>query len=89
MELTFLIHFLNIVGAPPTWLELLIVFWVLGKWLQEVEEMWKRGFKGYLGDYWNYFDIFYLSLFASTIALRSDMDYIIVIALRTINTSWP
>lgn len=57
-------------GAPPTWLEVLIVLWVMGKWLQEGEEMYKRGKKGYFSDYWNYFDNVYLLLFVSAIALR-------------------
>ena len=62
--------YLWLAGAPPTWLEILIVLWVLGKWLQEAEEIWKRGFKGYFGDYWNYFDLFYLCLFAAAFGFR-------------------
>lgn len=57
-------------GASPSALEWLLFLWVLGKWKQEVQECFNRGFKTYVCDWWNYNDILQLLLFSVCFALR-------------------
>ncbi|XP_039248274.2 short transient receptor potential channel 4-like [Styela clava] len=63
-------------GAGPTTVELLIFIWILGKWVQEMQECINRGLKEYLRDKWNYSDLLMLLLFSTTIGIRIfDMVY--------------
>ena len=57
-------------GAPPTTLEWLIFFWILGKFVQEVREVQIRGLKYYLRDSWNFIDVTQLVSFGTVIVLR-------------------
>jgi len=58
-------------GMAPNVLEIIITIWILGKWLQEFQELSKRGFKSYFNDMWNYNDIMYILLFTAAITFRS------------------
>ncbi|XP_078488079.1 short transient receptor potential channel 4-like isoform X2 [Ciona intestinalis] len=66
---------LEYLGAPPNVWELLILLWVLGKWVQEIQEVFKRGIKSYLLDPWNHLDLLAIILFASSYAFRI-VDYV-------------
>jgi len=58
-------------GMPPTALETLIVIWIAAKWLQEAQELIRRGPKSYFTDTWNYNDILFLFLFSVAIFFRA------------------
>jgi len=62
-------------GMPPTVLEILIVIWITAKWLQEAQELNRRGAKSYFTDSWNYNDLLFLFLFTVAIFFRT-MDYV-------------
>lgn len=59
-------------GASPTVVEWLILLWILGKWVQEVRQLQNQGFRKYTKDWWNFIDIFQLTLFATAIGLRYE-----------------
>lgn len=57
-------------GAMPTVVQWLILLWILGKWVQEIEECQKRGFKAYFNEIWNFVDIVMLVLFSFSVFVR-------------------
>nr|XP_002127225.1 short transient receptor potential channel 4-like [Ciona intestinalis] len=61
-------------GAPPTALEWLTLLWIIGKWVQEAQECFNRGWNSYFGDWWNYNDLWHLLLFSVAIVFRC-VDY--------------
>ncbi|XP_076803520.1 short transient receptor potential channel 4-like isoform X2 [Clavelina lepadiformis] len=62
-------------GASPTLWEWLALSWIVGKWVQEIEEFFKRGPRRYFGDWWNYNDLLQLVFFTICIILRV-IDYV-------------
>nr|XP_018669251.1 short transient receptor potential channel 4-like [Ciona intestinalis] len=64
----------NYLGSSPTVIEWLAVFWIAGKWVQEFEECYHRGMKGYLRDRWNHTDLLALCLLSVAVVFRC-LDY--------------
>ncbi|XP_039271230.1 short transient receptor potential channel 4-like [Styela clava] len=60
----------DVLGALPTTVEWLIFVWILGKWVQEIQECEKRGPRSYFSDNWNYVDLIFLTFSTASIALR-------------------
>uniref|UniRef100_F6XGQ4 Ion transport domain-containing protein n=1 Tax=Ciona intestinalis TaxID=7719 RepID=F6XGQ4_CIOIN len=56
--------------SSPTVIEWLAVFWIAGKWVQEFEECYHRGMKGYLRDRWNHTDLLALCLLSVAVVFR-------------------
>jgi len=73
-NLQFEINNNTYLGMPPSPYEIMVVFWIMGKWLHEIYEFFWRGYKSYFADLWNYIDAIYLSLFTVSIICRI-VDY--------------
>nr|AGJ70290.1 transient receptor potential channel C [Terebratalia transversa] len=57
-------------GAPPTYIECLIMCWVAGLIWSEVKQLWDVGAKEYIQDMWNLLDFATNMLYITTITLR-------------------
>ncbi|CDW52278.1 transient receptor potential ion channel A [Trichuris trichiura] len=57
-------------GPALSFVEMLIVIWVIGMAWSEVKQIWQEGFIKYVNQYWNWLDFIMLSLYLSTFALR-------------------
>uniref|UniRef100_F6ZFR2 Ion transport domain-containing protein n=3 Tax=Ciona intestinalis TaxID=7719 RepID=F6ZFR2_CIOIN len=66
---------LEYLAAPPTTWEVLILIWVMGKFVQEINELNKRGLESYFFDPWNHLDLWATILFAFNYAFRI-VDYV-------------
>ncbi|KAJ8297880.1 hypothetical protein KUTeg_024411 [Tegillarca granosa] len=60
----------NLRSPPPTELEWLIFFWVLGFVWSECKQLWDEGLKAYIRQWWNWLDFIMLSLYLATFSLR-------------------
>uniref|UniRef100_H2XL42 Transient receptor ion channel domain-containing protein n=1 Tax=Ciona intestinalis TaxID=7719 RepID=H2XL42_CIOIN len=76
-------------GAPPTALEWLTLLWIIGKWVQEAQECFNRGWNSYFGDWWNYNDLWHLLLFSVAIVFRMyHGDEIHANSTHVLRTEW-
>ncbi|XP_061918097.1 short transient receptor potential channel 4-like [Entelurus aequoreus] len=57
-------------GPAPTWVEWMILPWVLGFIWTEIKQMWDSGFQDYIDDWWNIMDFIMNSLYLATISLK-------------------
>uniref|UniRef100_A0A5S6QHN1 Ion_trans domain-containing protein n=1 Tax=Trichuris muris TaxID=70415 RepID=A0A5S6QHN1_TRIMR len=57
-------------GPALSFVEILIVIWVIGMAWSEVKQIWEEGFTKYVNQWWNWLDFIMLSLYLSTFALR-------------------
>ncbi|KHJ49513.1 hypothetical protein D918_00640 [Trichuris suis] len=57
-------------GPALSFVEMLIVIWVIGMAWSEVKQIWEEGFIKYVNQWWNWLDFIMLSLYLSTFALR-------------------
>ncbi|KPM02148.1 transient receptor potential-gamma protein-like protein [Sarcoptes scabiei] len=57
-------------GSLPSYIELLILFWVFGLIWSEIKQLWDLGITEYLSDMWNILDFINNSIYVATIALR-------------------
>ncbi|XP_061495249.1 short transient receptor potential channel 4 [Rhineura floridana] len=61
---------LNMQGPPPTFVEWMILPWVLGFIWGEIKQMWDGGLQDYIHDWWNLMDFVMNSLYLATISLK-------------------
>ncbi|XP_078488075.1 short transient receptor potential channel 4-like isoform X2 [Ciona intestinalis] len=66
---------LEYLAAPPNAWEVLILIWVMGKFVQEIKELNKRGLESYFFDPWNHLDLWAIILFALNYTFRI-VDYV-------------
>lgn len=72
-------------GAPPTFVEVLVMLWVLGKGIyldrillflgmlwSEVKQLWEEGLTRYVYQWWNWLDFCMMCLYLCTISLRQE-----------------
>uniref|UniRef100_H2Z8F6 Transient receptor ion channel domain-containing protein n=1 Tax=Ciona savignyi TaxID=51511 RepID=H2Z8F6_CIOSA len=71
-------------GSEPTTLEWIALLWILGKWVQEFEELYHRGWKSYFRDHWNHTDLVALLLMGLDYNKRATYE-----ALYTVNATVP
>ncbi|CAH2225030.1 short transient receptor potential channel 4 [Pelobates cultripes] len=57
-------------GPTPTFVEWMILPWVLGFIWGEIKQMWDGGFQDYIHDWWNLMDFVMNSLYLATISLK-------------------
>ncbi|KAK6015771.1 hypothetical protein OSTOST_18774, partial [Ostertagia ostertagi] len=77
-------------GPPPTFIESLVVAWVLGMLWSEIKQLWEEGFTKYVHQWWNWLDFIMICLYLCTISVRlsaywiySYMDYPHRYSIRT------
>uniref|UniRef100_A0A8C5D862 Short transient receptor potential channel 6-like n=1 Tax=Gouania willdenowi TaxID=441366 RepID=A0A8C5D862_GOUWI len=56
--------------TPFTWMEILIIFWVIGMIWAEVKEIWSQGPGEYLLEPWNFLDFGMLAIFLASFSCR-------------------
>ncbi|XP_031645300.1 short transient receptor potential channel 6 isoform X2 [Oncorhynchus kisutch] len=56
--------------TPFTWMEILIISWVIGMVWAECKEIWSQGAREYLSETWNLLDFGMLSLFVTSFITR-------------------
>ncbi|CAD5216358.1 unnamed protein product [Bursaphelenchus okinawaensis] len=66
-------------GAPPTFVELLVMSWVLGMLWSEIKQLWEEGLTRYVYQWWNWLDFCMMCLYLCTISLRLS-GYLIYVA---------
>ncbi|VDM68366.1 unnamed protein product [Strongylus vulgaris] len=57
-------------GPPPTFIEVLVVAWVLGMLWSEIKQLWEEGFTKYVHQWWNWLDFIMICLYLCTISVR-------------------
>ncbi|CAH1778072.1 unnamed protein product [Owenia fusiformis] len=57
-------------GPPPSQLEWLITFWVIGFIWSECKQLWEEGLKAYIRQWWNWLDFIMLALYLCTFSCR-------------------
>ncbi|KHJ88175.1 transient receptor ion channel II [Oesophagostomum dentatum] len=57
-------------GPPPTFIESLVVAWVLGMLWSEIKQLWEEGFTKYVHQWWNWLDFIMICLYLCTISVR-------------------
>ncbi|KAK6741924.1 hypothetical protein RB195_009665 [Necator americanus] len=77
-------------GPPPTFIESLVVAWVLGMLWSEIKQLWEEGFTKYVHQWWNWLDFIMICLYLCTISVRlsaywiySSPDYLHRYTIRT------
>ncbi|XP_040907234.1 short transient receptor potential channel 6a isoform X2 [Toxotes jaculatrix] len=58
--------------TPFTWMEILIISWVMGMIWAEVKEIWSQGPGEYLVEPWNFLDFGMLAIFLASFSCRSS-----------------
>uniref|UniRef100_A0A915J1H8 Transient receptor ion channel domain-containing protein n=1 Tax=Romanomermis culicivorax TaxID=13658 RepID=A0A915J1H8_ROMCU len=58
-------------GPPPSFVEVLIIFWVFGMLWSEMKQLWDEGFNKYLHQWWNLLDFIMIALYLCTFSLRT------------------
>uniref|UniRef100_A0A1I7RZV0 ANK_REP_REGION domain-containing protein n=1 Tax=Bursaphelenchus xylophilus TaxID=6326 RepID=A0A1I7RZV0_BURXY len=66
-------------GAPPTFVEVMVMFWVLGMLWSEIKQLWDEGLAKYVFQWWNWLDFCMMCLYLCTIAIRLS-GYLIYVA---------
>uniref|UniRef100_A0A1A8ADJ9 Transient receptor potential cation channel, subfamily C, member 6a n=1 Tax=Nothobranchius furzeri TaxID=105023 RepID=A0A1A8ADJ9_NOTFU len=56
--------------TPFTWMEILIISWVMGMIWAEVKEIWSQGPEEYLVELWNFLDFGMLAIFLASFSCR-------------------
>ncbi|KIH58529.1 transient receptor ion channel II, partial [Ancylostoma duodenale] len=56
-------------GPPPTFIESLVVAWVLGMLWSEIKQLWEEGFTKYVHQWWNWLDFIMICLYLCTISV--------------------
>ncbi|KAL6727833.1 hypothetical protein Aduo_009676 [Ancylostoma duodenale] len=63
-------------GPPPTFIESLVVAWVLGMLWSEIKQLWEEGFTKYVHQWWNWLDFIMICLYLCTISVRLSAYWI-------------
>lgn len=63
-------------GPPPTFIESLVVAWVLGMLWSEIKQLWEEGFTKYIHQWWNWLDFIMICLYLCTISVRLSAYWI-------------
>ncbi|KAK0419150.1 hypothetical protein QR680_013981 [Steinernema hermaphroditum] len=63
-------------GPPPSFIETLVFFWVLGMLWSEMKQLWEEGFIKYIYQWWNWLDFIMMCLYLCTIAMRASAYFI-------------
>ncbi|GMT18098.1 hypothetical protein PFISCL1PPCAC_9395, partial [Pristionchus fissidentatus] len=63
-------------GPPPTLIETLIVFFVVGMMWSEMKQLWDEGFTTYRKQWWNWLDFAMICLYLCTISLRASAYFV-------------
>ncbi|XP_056296268.1 short transient receptor potential channel 6 isoform X1 [Pseudoliparis swirei] len=56
--------------TPFTWMEILIISWVIGKIWEECKEIWSQDFREYISELWNLLDFSILAIFMTSFIAR-------------------
>uniref|UniRef100_A0A3Q3J731 Transient receptor ion channel domain-containing protein n=1 Tax=Monopterus albus TaxID=43700 RepID=A0A3Q3J731_MONAL len=56
--------------TPFTWMEILIISWVIGKIWEECEDIWSQDIQEYISEPWNLLDFSILAMFMSSFIAR-------------------
>ncbi|XP_067101893.1 short transient receptor potential channel 6 [Osmerus mordax] len=56
--------------TPFTWIEIVIIFWVIGMIWAECKEIWSQGLREYLSELWNLLDFGMLTIFVTSFITR-------------------
>ncbi|KAK2704154.1 transient receptor potential-gamma protein-like isoform X2 [Artemia franciscana] len=64
-------------GANPTFVEWLVLSWVMGLVWSEIKQLWDVGLQEYSSDMWNVIDFVTNALYVATISLRAVAYYLV------------
>ncbi|XP_028275925.1 short transient receptor potential channel 6 [Parambassis ranga] len=56
--------------TPFTWMEILIISWVIGKILEECKDIWTQDIRDYISEPWNLLDFSILAIFMTSFIAR-------------------